>query len=168
MIFDAYSSTIDSLVGDLASRCVAHNITLSTAESCTGGLVAACCTAFSGSSAWFSGAVVAYENRIKETVLDVPHALLMEHGAVSGPCVEQMALGVRALLRTSASVAVSGVAGPTGGTPAKPVGTVWIAWSKDALLHSKQFLFAGDRQAVRMASVVAALLGLLELISPGE
>ncbi len=127
--------------------------------------MAACCTAFSGSSAWFTGAVVAYDNSIKEHVLRVEPSVLRAHGAVSGPCVEQMALGVRALLRTEAAVAISGVAGPTGGTPGKPVGTVWIAWSVGQDLTAQRFLFSGDRTAVRLAAVEATLAGLAERLA---
>ena len=157
---------IDRAIEVLTSALRDRNWRLATAESCTGGLVAACCTAVSGSSAWFAGAVVAYDNSIKEQVLRVAPSVLQVHGAVSGPCVEQMALGVRALLHTEVAVAISGVAGPTGATPGKPVGTVWIAWSVGQDLIAKRFLFPGDRAAVRLAAAETALAGLVERLAP--
>lgn len=153
---------------EVAQALSARRLTLALAESCTGGLVAACCTAISGSSAWFVGGAVAYANAVKVRQLGVAEATLMEHGAVSGPCVEQMASGVSAQLGADVGVAISGVAGPTGGTQARPVGTVWIAWAwpEDGLrqVQATHFHFPGTRDQVRDAAVLQALGGLLPLL----
>ncbi|GAB7081696.1 CinA family protein [Megalodesulfovibrio paquesii] len=151
-------------ISQISGQLIARRLQMGTAESCTGGLVAALCTSRPGSSAWFTGAVVAYENRIKQRILGVQDHVLQTVGAVSGQCVEQMARGAQRALQVSATVAISGVAGPTGGTPEKPVGTVWIAWAVDTTLNAMQYQFDGDRDAVRAASAVAALAGLAKLL----
>lgn len=147
----------------LGQRLAAQGATLSTAESCTGGLIAARCTDVPGSSAWFTGGVVAYANEVKRDVLGVGPDLLAAHGAVSEPVVRAMAAGVRRLTGTRLAVAVSGVAGPDGGTPEKPVGTVWVAVADGENMQAERFLFSGDRAAVRNATVDAALNMLLAL-----
>lgn len=134
--------------------------TLATAESCTGGMIAALVTEVPGSSAVLRGGVVAYANDVKERVLGVPAEVLATHGAVSGPTVEAMAASVRALAGSDLAVAVSGVAGPGGGTPAKPVGTVWIAWDDRGTIESRCLHFAGGRDRVRRAAAFEALDGL--------
>ncbi len=139
---------------------------ISTAESCTGGLIAAACTDLAGSSDWFERGFVTYSNAAKTELLGVPATLIEAHGAVSEPVARAMAAG--ALQRSAAqwAVAVTGVAGPGGGSPAKPVGLVWLAWAwhhadgqsrTDALEQH----FPGDRAAVREATVRVALQGLL-------
>ncbi len=148
----------------LGQRLTALGATLSTAESCTGGLIAARCTDVPGSSAWFTGGVVAYANEVKRDVLGVAPDLLAAHGAVSGPVVRAMATGVRRLTGTRFAVAVSGVAGPDGGTPEKPVGTVWVAVADGENVQAERFLFSGDRAAVRNATVDAALNMLLAML----
>lgn len=148
-------------VGELAA---ARGVLLATAESCTGGLVAGALTAVAGSSAWFVGGVVAYANAVKERLLGVDPAILAAHGAVSGPCVAAMAQGVARLLGASAAVAVSGIAGPGGGTPSKPVGLVWLGWWLEGAAETRSFRFAGDRAAVRWAAVDAALAGLVAML----
>lgn len=140
----------------------AHQLTLSTAESCTGGNIAHLITTISGSSAYFNGSVVAYSNEVKNQVLGVSADDIREHGAVSSQVVEQMAEGVRRLLHTDFGVATSGIAGPTGGTPEKPVGTVWIAVSSPAGVVSRVFHFSGSRQLIIDRSTQAALLFLKE------
>ncbi len=156
----------------LGQRLAALGATLATAESCTGGLIAARCTDVPGSSAWFTGGVVAYANDVKRDVLGVDPALLAAHGAVSEPVVRAMAAGVRRLTGARFAVAVSGVAGPDGGTPEKPVGTVWMAVADGENVQALCFLFSGDRAAVRTATVDAAVEALLALCEgqamPGE
>ena len=148
----------------LGQRLTASGATLATAESCTGGLIAARCTDVPGSSAWFTGGVVAYANEVKRDVLGVGPDLLAAHGAVSEPVVRAMAAGVRRLTGTRLAVAVSGVAGPGGGTPGKPVGTVWVAVADGENVQAARFRFSGDRAAVRNATVDAALIMLLALL----
>lgn len=158
---------LQQLAGSVGARLVARRVTLVTAESCTGGWIAKVCTDVPGSSDWFAGGVVAYSNALKSGLLGVAGSLLAEQGAVSEPVVRAMAVG--ALQRTSATVAVavSGVAGPAGGTSAKPVGTVWLAWAwREAdgsfRIESQMDHFAGDREAVRRRTVRGALQRLLE------
>ncbi|SDK59740.1 nicotinamide-nucleotide amidase [Maridesulfovibrio ferrireducens] len=138
--------------------------TMATAESCTGGLVSATLTDFSGSSSWFSGAIVAYSNEVKIALLNVPEAIIIEHGAVSEPTVRAMAEGVCTALSTNVGVSLSGVAGPTGGTPEKPVGTVWMGWHVNGTTYSEKFLFPGDRISVKQQSLHKILERLLEIL----
>jgi len=155
----------------LAALLLARGERLVTAESCTGGLIAACCTELAGSSVWFDRGWVTYSNEAKTELLSVPAELLAEHGAVSEPVALAMARG--ALARTPSgrgadwAVAVTGIAGPTGGSPAKPVGTVWIAWAhRDGAAHAQCHRFEGDRAAVRAATVDHALAGLRRRLAP--
>jgi len=134
---------------------------LATAESCTGGLLASTLTDTPGSSEWFAGSVVAYSNAVKNKLLNVPEAVLEEHGAVSEPVVLAMARGVLETVGADVSVAVSGIAGPSGGTPDKPVGTVWIAWAWPDGARAKQYSFQGTRDQVKSQTVMAAINGLL-------
>ena len=137
---------------------------LATAESCTGGGIGAAITAVPGSSAWFDGGVISYSNRAKQCLLGVSAESLAESGAVSEPVVRQMAQGALQCCAADLAVAVSGIAGPDGGSAEKPVGTVWIAWAQaDGKVTVRHFVFAGDRQSVRQQTVAAALQGLLEL-----
>ncbi len=147
----------------LAQALVARQATLATAESCTGGLIAAACTALSGSSLWFDRGFVTYSNDAKAQQLGVPVDLIEQHGAVSGPVAAAMALGALRQSKAQWSVAVTGVAGPTGGTPEKPVGTVWLAWAGPGTqhTHTERMQFKGDRATVRAHTVVYALQGLL-------
>lgn len=134
------------------------------AESCTGGAIAAAITSVPGASAWFEGSMVTYANRIKRDWLGVEEGDLSRCGAVSEPVARQMAVGVRSALGADVAVAVSGVAGPDGGTPDKPVGTVWIAWSgPDGGVRAHCCHFDGDRAEIQRQTVVEALRGLLEL-----
>ena len=150
-------------VGD---RLQARAETLVTAESCTGGWIAKACTDVAGSSRWFQGGVVAYSNSLKAAFLGVPEGLLAQHGAVSEPVVRAMAAGALARTGGTVAVAVSGVAGPDGGTADKPVGTVWLAWAwheKDGSLRieTRSERFAGGRDDVRRWTVRLALERLL-------
>ena len=140
--------------------------TLATAESCTGGWIAKLLTDIPGSSAWFDGGFVTYSNAAKTAMLGVSEGLLAEHGAVSREVVEAMAASARQRTHGQFAAAVSGIAGPGGGTPAKPVGTVWFAWAgPDSALHSELRQFPGDREAVRRQAVAVALEGVLAAAS---
>ena len=138
---------------------------LATAESCTGGLIAAACTQLAGSSAWFERGFVTYSNDAKTESLSVDASLLQAHGAVSEKVARAMAFGAIRHSRAQVGVAVTGVAGPGGGSAEKPVGTVWFGFSVDGRLSSECRRFDGDRQAVREATVVHALARLLELVA---
>jgi len=137
---------------------------LVTAESCTGGWIAQIITAVPGSSQWYDRGFVTYTNASKHELLGVRNKTLREHGAVSEETVLQMAEG--ALLQSPAeySIAVSGIAGPDGGTVAKPVGTVFLAWSMQQTTHTERKLFHGNRNEIRQATVVAALEGLISFV----
>ena len=137
---------------------------LTTAESCTGGLIAAACTDLAGSSQWFERGFVTYSNAAKTELLGVDAALITRDGAVSESVVRAMAQGALARSHAQVAVAVTGVAGPSGGSASKPVGTVWLAWATPQGLHSALHHFAGDRAAVRTATVQQALRGLLRLM----
>ena len=137
---------------------------MTTAESCTGGMIAAACTDLSGSSNWFERGWVTYSNAAKTTELGVPAQLIAEHGAVSEPVARAMAAGALQHAPAQVSVAVTGVAGPTGGSADKPVGTVWFGWATPAGVLSEVQHFSGDRAAVRAATVQHALKRLLALL----
>ena len=152
-----------ALVEQLATRLLHRQWMLCTAESCTGGLIAGACTDRSGSSAWFERGFVTYSNEAKQELLGVDPALITRHGAVSEPVARAMAQGALARSRAQLAVAVTGVAGPTGGTPDKPVGLVWFAWAGPDGVHAAAMKFPGDRAAVRVATVRHALQHLLEM-----
>lgn len=134
---------------------------LATAESCTGGLIAAACTDVSGSSNWFERGFVTYSYQSKTDMLGVDSALIATHGAVSEVVARAMAFGAVRQSQAQVSVAVTGIAGPTGGTDDKPVGTVWFGFMVDGVLTSETRRFDGDRAAVRAATVQHALEALL-------
>jgi nicotinamide-nucleotide amidase len=137
---------------------------LATAESCTGGLIAAACTDLAGSSDWFERGFVTYSNEAKTAMLGVDAALIANHGAVSEAVARAMAQGALQQSLAQLSVAVTGVAGPGGGSADKPVGTVWFAWGLPSGITSEVQHFAGDRAAVRSATVAHALGGLVTLL----
>ena len=137
---------------------------LATAESCTGGLIAATCTDLAGSSNWFERGFVSYSNAAKCELLGVDPALIERQGAVSEPVVRAMASGALAHSQAQVAIAVTGVAGPGGGSPEKPVGTVWLAWATPLGVTSELQHFPGDRAAVRQATVQHALARLTELL----
>ncbi len=143
----------------------AHGMTLVTAESCTGGGVAQALTMISGSSAWFDRGFVTYSNSSKEEMLGVAPHTLGQYGAVSEQTVREMADGALQYSRAEVALAVSGVAGPTGGTPEKPVGLVWFAWGTNDTMQAACHHFPGDRDAVRTKSVQIALHGVLTLLN---
>ena len=134
---------------------------MATAESCTGGLIAGACTDLSGSSNWFERGFVTYSNADKSEMLGVAPDLIEAHGAVSEAVARAMAHGALRHSRAEVSVAVTGVAGPTGGSVDKPVGTVWFGWATPAGVFAERQRFDGDRAAVRQATVAHALAGLL-------
>lgn len=147
----------------LAQRLGERGWLLATAESCTGGWVAKCCTDLPGSSGWFDRGFVTYSNAAKQAQLGVSAETLRRHGAVSRATVEAMARGALAHSGADISVAISGIAGPGGGSDDKPVGTVWIAWAiRDKPPQSRCFHFGGDRDDVRRQAVLSALSGLIE------
>jgi nicotinamide-nucleotide amidase len=137
---------------------------LATAESCTGGWVAQAVTAIAGSSEWFERGFVAYSNAAKEELLGVSRGTLDAHGAVSEATARELARGALARSRATIALAVTGVAGPTGGSAAKPVGYVCFAWATANRVQSEHRRFSGDREAVRRQSVVRALEGTLEML----
>ena len=151
-------------IGLLADLMLKNGLFLATAESCTGGMIAAACTDLAGSSAWFERGFVTYSNAAKTDMLGVEAALIAQHGAVSEPVARAMAFGAIRHSQAQVSVAVTGVAGPTGGSVAKPVGTVWFAWSVWGSLHIEMRCFDGDRASVRQATVNHALGKLLTLL----
>ncbi|WP_342131179.1 CinA family protein [Hydrogenophaga sp. OTU3427] len=150
-----------NLCARLADVLRARGLMLATAESCTGGLIAGACTELSGSSDWFERGFVTYSNAAKTELLGVPAPLIDAFGAVSEPVARAMAEGAVARSPAQLSVAVTGVAGPTGGSADKPVGTVWFGWCVHGVTHSEHRRFDGDRAAVRAATVQHALAGLL-------
>lgn len=152
------------IVEELADVLRARGWRLATAESCTGGLIAAACTDLAGSSDWFERGFVSYSNAAKTELLGVPPALIAAHGAVSEPVARAMAEGAIAHSRAQVSIAVTGVAGPSGGSADKPVGTVWFGWCAGGQAHAERLLFAGDRAAVRMQTVAHALGRLLQWV----
>ena len=158
------ASTPSALCTQLATVLQARGWMLATAESCTGGMIAAACTDLSGSSNWFERGFVSYSNEAKTELLGVGPELIAQHGAVSEVVARAMAFGAIRHSRARVSVAVTGVAGPTGGSAAKPVGTVWFGFQVDGQLSSETVRFPGDRAAVRSATVEHALRRLLELL----
>lgn len=160
------SSAISNLVQQLASKLLSKKLIISTAESCTGGWISQSLTALAGSSTWFDSGFVTYSNEAKQRLLNVPSALFASDGpgAVSETTVLAMTAGAIQGSRANLAVAVSGIAGPDGGTEEKPVGTVWIAWQWEDKSLARCFHFSGDRESVRRATVLAALEGCLLLV----
>ena len=159
-------AALAALAARVGERLTGRGWMLALAESCTGGWVAKVVTDAVGSSAWFDRGFVTYTNQAKRGSLGVSEQTLAVYGAVSEATVREMAMG--ALMRSGAQVAVaiSGIAGPGGGTPDKPVGTVWLAWmANDMAARTERCRFDGDREAVRRQSVARALEGILELLN---
>ncbi|MES2880039.1 MAG: CinA family protein [Pseudomonadota bacterium] len=153
------------LCGLVADLMLKNGWKLATAESCTGGLIAAACTDLAGSSAWFERGFVTYSNEAKTELLGVDAHLIQNEGAVSEAVARAMVQGALAHSQAQVAVAVTGVAGPTGGSAAKPVGTVWFGLAVPGQLITEKCHFPGDRAAVRAATVQHALSRLLELLS---
>ncbi len=154
---------LESLAASVGALLVLNGQKLAVAESCTGGWVAQCLTSIAGSSDWFERGFVTYSNEAKQEMLGVPNAILLAHGAVSEATARAMASGALARSRADWALAITGIAGPSGGTAEKPVGLVCFAWAcRDGRLDVETCCFAGDREAVRAQSVAYALQGLLE------
>ena len=159
------SDAITTLAARVGAKLKAQGLILATAESCTGGWVAQAVTAIAGSSDWFDRGFVTYSDAAKREMLGVNAATLGSYGAVSEQTAREMAAGALAHSRAQAALAITGIAGPSGGSPEKPVGTVCFAWSrKDAAPIAQTRLFKGDRESVRRQSVMFALQTLLELL----
>ena len=156
------NSETEALILGLAEMLKARGWMCATAESCTGGLIGAALTSVSGSSEWYVGGVISYANSVKVGLLGVSEEDLETMGAVSEPVVRSMALGACRATGADMACAVSGVAGPGGGTPEKPVGTVWIGWSLHGETRARKFQFSGDRDSVRAQTVTEAVRGMLE------
>ncbi len=155
-----------ALVRTLAAALTARGARLAAAESCTGGLIAAACTSVAGSSDWFERGFVTYSNEAKTELLGVPAALIDTEGAVSEPVSRAMAEGALAASRATLAVAVTGIAGPGGARPGKPVGTVWLAIAaRGAPAQARRLQLDGDRAAVRRATVVQALEALIDALA---
>ena len=156
---------VTALARKLGRACKKRDVDLVTAESCTGGGIATACTRISGSAKWFERGMVTYTNIAKEEMLGVSRAPLKAHGAVSEEVAREMALGALKHSHAHISVAVTGIAGPSGGVPGKPVGTVHFAWGvRGGPVQTRMFRFKGDRVAVRLQSVAVALQGLIDLL----
>ena len=157
----------ESLVSQVGKALVDNDFMVVTAESCTGGMIAEALTSIGGSTAWFDRAYITYSYESKREMLGVKEITIQKKGAVSQECVEEMALGALQQSHATVSVACSGIAGPSGGTPDKPVGTVWLAWAVQGQeeVISQQFHFDGDRQAVREKTTETALMGIMKLIA---
>jgi nicotinamide-nucleotide amidase len=152
----------EAAVPALAAALRGRGWKLATAESCTGGLIAAACTSVAGSSDWFERGWVSYSNAAKSELLGVPAALIEAQGAVSEAVARAMAAGALARSHAALALAVTGIAGPGGAVPGKPVGTVWLAWGTPTAIDAERLQLGGDRGAVRSATVRAALARLLQ------
>lgn len=153
---------LSELAQIVAGKLLEKDLVMATAESCTGGWIAKCCTDLAGSSAWFERGIVSYSNAAKRQQLDVDSMVLEKAGAVSEATVIQMAAGAVRESEADVAVAVTGIAGPAGGTAEKPVGTVWFGWSVQRSVSTERLVFPGDRDAVRRQTVAHALAGLAE------
>jgi nicotinamide-nucleotide amidase len=168
MVLNLMALDLLVLAERLGHLCQGQDICVTTAESCTGGGVASAITAVAGSSNWFETGYVTYSNAAKRRLLGVSDALLTAQGAVSREVVDAMVAGACRESGAQLGVAISGVAGPGGGSAEKPVGTVWLAWGSADASHAECRHFAGDRQAVREQAVREALIGLIRHLSPSE
>lgn len=157
---------MDVLAAQVGGLLKAHGLMLVTAESCTGGGVAQAITEIAGSSSWFERGFVTYSNLSKQQMLGVEAATLEQYGAVSEAVVREMAGGALRYSAAQLALAVSGIAGPDGGTPDKPVGTVWFAWRiKNSVMHTQRHQLAGNRSEVRAQAERIALQGVIDLLN---
>jgi len=161
-------NTLEQKITQLGKQLLANDQMIATAESCTGGLVAAAITSVAGSSSWFDRGFVTYSNEAKQEMLGIQADTLSEFGAVSEETAREMAAGALLLSYAQISVSITGIAGPDGGTDDKPVGTIWFAWSikTDGLeieTQTKKESFIGDRNSIRQQAVVTALEGLIKI-----
>ena len=157
----------ETLVSEVGQALIDHEAMIVTAESCTGGMIAEALTSIGGSTAWFDRSYITYSYESKKEMLGVKDNTIQKKGAISQECVEEMAIGALQESHAIISVACSGIAGPTGGSRNKPVGTVWIAWAMQGHgeMVTEQFLFKGDRQSIREQTTEAALLGVKKLLA---
>ncbi|WP_110686305.1 CinA family protein [Salinicola aestuarinus] len=162
---DEADRSLETLTHALAERCLTAGIGVTAAESCTGGGVASAITAVAGSSSYFETGYVTYANAAKTRLLGVREATLADHGAVSEQTVCEMVAGACRDSGAGLGVAISGVAGPGGGSADKPVGTVWIAWGHTQAQRARRYRFEGDRAAVRERAVAIALAGLIDWLA---
>lgn len=159
-------SQLEQLARETGAALRRQHLMLVTAESCTGGWIAKAATGISGSSEWFDCGMVAYSYEAKQALLGVRPETLEKHGAVSRECVAEMVAGALVHSGASMAVAVTGIAGPGGGAPDKPVGSVWIGWKRRGdYARTELFQFDGDRDAVRRQTVAQALQGILEMLA---
>lgn len=158
------TDTATQLATELGRLLSSRSASVTAAESCTGGGIAEAITRVAGASGWFNCSYVTYSNQAKSQLLDVPEQVLVEQGAVSEAVVRAMVQGARRRAAADYGVAVSGIAGPGGGTQDKPVGTVWLAWAGPGGCTCRCCHFAGDRQQVRQQTLVAALRGLIDCL----
>jgi PncC family amidohydrolase len=157
-----------NLINKVSDELKKHHMTIATAESCTGGLLAHTLTNVSGSSAYFDRGVISYSNQAKTQLLGIPENLLQKHGAVSKEVATAMAKAIRQNAQVDYGIATTGIAGPTGGSKDKPVGLVYIAVSTKDSIVVKQFLFSGDRLANKESTCTAALELLLEILTQNK
>lgn len=163
------NTTIEAIATIAGQSLTTKNLMLCTAESCTGGWVAKSCTDITGSSAWFDRGFVTYSNQSKQDLLNVSSMTLEQFGAVSEQTVIEMAQGALTNSTADISVAITGIAGPDGGSDDKPVGMVWFAWAtKNAVIQTHCHHYTGDRSTVRRQAVVTALKGIIDTISQSE
>ena len=155
-----FPTALSALADDIKEIFTCRHLTLSTAESCTGGLIGGLLTALPGSSGYYLGGVISYANAVKEGLLGVPGTVLETVGAVSEETAIAMAKGAQSALHSDYALSVTGIAGPGGGSEKKPVGTVWIGLATPDGVTARRFLFSGDREEVRLATVGAALTWL--------
>jgi len=166
---DINDTAITRLASELAGQLGKSRLKLACAESCTGGWIAKSLTDLTGSSQWFDCAVVSYSNRAKMNLLGVSAQTLDTHGAVSQPVVKEMVLGLLDRCDADYGIAVSGIAGPGGGSAEKPVGTVWLAWGRPGvMIEAMRFKFDGDREQVRRQAVIAAIQGVMRLLKQND
>lgn len=165
MAVDMTDAELTALAVDVGEALARAGVMLATAESCTGGWVGRVLTSVSGSSKWYERGFITYSEDAKQELLGVPTQTLRQHGAVSEPTVRAMAEGALAHSRAQVALAITGIAGPTGGTEQKPVGTVWFAWAaKDRATRALHRQLSGDREAIRRQSVAIALSEMLQLL----
>lgn len=162
---DVVDKAMETLATEVGAALQRKGWMLATAESCTGGGVAQAVTDIAGSSAWFDRGFVTYSNAAKTAMLDVPAALIAQHGAVSAEVAAAMASGAQANSAAQVALSTTGIAGPGGAVPGKPVGTVWFGWSVGGVTETECRVFDGDRQGVREQAVVHALQGLLRRVA---
>jgi len=161
-----FETKVDNLLAKVASLLTVRNWRMATAESCTGGWIAKCCTDVTGSSAWFDRAYIAYSYRAKEQMLGIAHDDLLKYGAVSEEIAGQMATGAKEHSKVAVTVSATGIAGPGGGMPGKPVGLVHFGWCIDGQPAScDAVVFTGDRESVRQQTVLHALEGIISRLN---